>query len=244
MLTEQQDAYGRMIYDHLHGRKTREIVERDDGWIDLSGGAPTYFADFPQWPLHQQRAMACVRGAVLDVGCGAGRCSLYLQNQGHRTVATDQSPLAVQTCRERGVRDARVIPVTQLPKALGVFDTILMMGNNFGLFANRHQAKRILARFHRMTSPQARIIAESNDVYKTDDPDHLAYHERNRKRGRMPGQIRIRIRYRAFRTPWFDYLMVSKGEMEELLIGTGWRVATTLDSPGSVYVAVIEKDAV
>ena len=34
-----------------------------------------------------------------------------------------------------------------------------------------------------MTGPHARIIAESRDPYQTRDPGHLAYHERNRRRG-------------------------------------------------------------
>ena len=44
-------------------------------------------------------------------------------------------------------------------------------------------------------------------------------------------------------TPWFDYLFVSKAEMEKLLAGSGWRVAQFIDSPESPrYVAVIEKN--
>ena len=83
-------------------------------------------------------------------------------------------------------------------------------------------------------------MAETCDVYRTDDPAHLAYHERNRQRGRMAGQIRIRVRYRELATPWFDYLMVSREELEELLEGTGRRLARTLDSEDT-YVAVIGK---
>lgn len=43
-------------------------------------------------------------------------------------------------------------------------------------------------------------------------------------------------------TPWFDYLLVSKQEMEDILVGTGWRLARTCDSPGSQYVALIEQE--
>lgn len=57
----------------------------------------------------------------------------------------------------------------------------------------------------------------------------------------MSGQIRLRVRYRTYCTPWFDYLMVSKAEMEGILEGSGWAVKEYLDSPGSSYVAVIER---
>jgi SAM-dependent methyltransferase len=242
MLTKQQDAYGRIVWDYLHGKSTREIIERDDGWIDMSGGAPSYFAEFKNWPRHQQVAMKYVRGRVLDVGCGAGRCCLYLQKRGQPVVGIDASPMAIQTSRKRGVKDARLLPFTQIYRGLGRFDTILMMGNNFGLFGSRQRARWLLRRLRGLTTPDARIVAESNDVYQTKNPDHLRYHRVNRQRGRMSGQLRFRVRYASSCSPWFDYLMVSPDEMEEILAGTGWHVQRFLKSSGSTYVAVIEKD--
>ena len=241
MLTEQQDAYGRIVWDHLHGKPSAEIIERDDGWFGMSGGAPNYFAEFKDWPRHQQAAMRFVRGRVLDVGCGAGRCCLYLQKNGHQVVGIDASPLAVKTCQQRGVKDARVLPITQVSRALGRFDTILMMGNNFGLFGSRLRARWLLRRLRALTSPDARIVAESVNVYQTEDPDHLRYQRFNRRRGRMSGQLRLRVRYRRCCTPWFDYLIVSPKEMKAILSGTGWRVRRFLKSAGVLYVAVIEK---
>ncbi len=241
MLTEQQDAYGRIVWDHLHGTPTTEIIERDDGWFAVSGGAPNYFAEFKDWPRHQQVAMRFIRGRVLDVGCGAGRCCLYLQKRGHRVVGIDASPLAIKVCRKRGVKDARLLPITKVSHTLGRFDTILMMGNNFGLFGSRSRARWLLRRLHALTSAEARIVAESLNVYQTKDPGHLRYLRLNRRRGRMSGQIRLRVRYRRCRTPWFDYLMVSPREMEMLLAGTGWRMGRYLKSNGAPYVAVFEK---
>lgn len=242
MLTKQQDAYGRIVWDYFHGKSTREIIERDDGWFDTSGGAPFYFAEFKDWPRHEQAAMKYVRGRVLDVGCGAGRCSLYLQKRGQPVVGIDASPLAIQTSRKLGVKNARVLPFTQVHRGLGRFETILMMGNNFGLFGSRRRARWLLRRLHRLTTPDARIVAESNDIYQTRNSDHLRYHRFNRRRGRMSGQLRIRVRYQWYCTPWFDYLMVSPDEMKAILAGTGWRVQRFLTSSGPMYVAVIEKD--
>jgi len=59
----------------------------------------------------------------------------------------------------------------------------------------------------------------------------------------MGGQVRIRIRFRKYATKWFDYLMISKEEMEEILKGTGWKVKQFLDSEDSQYIAIIEKVA-
>lgn len=242
-LDPEEDAYGQLIWDYHERGEGREVVEREDGYIDVGGGPAVYFESFPDWPRHQQEAMEHVQGRVLDVGCGAGRVSLHLQEQGHEVVAIDNSPRAVAVCRDRGVEDARVLPITRVSSRLGTFDTIVMMGNNFGLVANPRRAGWLLRRFRAMTSTDGRIVAETRDVYQTDNEDHLAYQRWNRERGRMPGQIRLRVRHRTFATPWFDYLMVSKEELEAILQNTGWTARTYLDATRweGVYVAVLEK---
>ena len=117
----------------------------------------------------------------------------------------------------------------------------MAFGNNFGLFESAVTARRLLKRLAAMTSERARILAASNDPTRTDDPEHLAYQRRNRQRGRMPGQIRIRVRYRTAATPWFPYLLASPDEMAELAASGGWRVRRFLTGEGSYYVGVLEK---
>ena len=237
------DAYGHEIYDYHRGRHSIEIVERDDGLVDCSSGLPgRYFSEYPDWPEYEKRAMEFVQGRVLDIGCGAGRTCLYLQGLGHEVVAVDISPLAIRVCRERGVRDARVMSITGLNSRMGHFDTILMMGNNFGLLENRRRAGWLLRRFRAMVGPGGRIIATSNDPYMTEEEHHLEYHQLNIKRGRMPGQARIRVRYMRFVSNWFDYLLVSPEEMVDILEGTGWHVKQFIKSKGSTYAGIIERD--
>jgi SAM-dependent methyltransferase len=239
-MKSDDDAYGALMLALLDGQGSPEIVERDDGFIEAGSYNQVYMAPFRRWPAHNRRAMRFVRGRALDVGCGAGRVCLHLQERGLEVVGIDISPGAVEVCRKRGVLDARVCRIEDVDASLGVFDTVVMLGNNFGLFASKAKARRLLRRFHGLTSERGRIVAETRDIYQTDDPAHLAYHERNRQRGRMGGQIRMRVRHRQLKTPWFDYLMVSRDELEDLLAGTGWHLARTLDS-GDLYVAVIEK---
>lgn len=117
-------------------------------------------------------------------------------------------------------------------------------GNNFGLFGGPKRARKLLKMFYTLTSPEARIIAESLDVYRPPVGEvHRRYHLRNRRRGRMPGQVRIRVRYKTYATPWFDYLLVSPAEMKKILKGTGWRVMRPVKSGESpAYIVVITKD--
>jgi SAM-dependent methyltransferase len=243
-LKKREDAYGRLILGYHETGKGIEIVERDDGFINANANGPAaYFYPFRRWPKAERTAMRYARGRVLDVGCGAGRVALHLQERGHDVVGIDLSPLAVEVARRRGAKDVRELQVTRIGPRLGLFDTIVMFGANFGLSGSRRRAPWLLRRFRSISSEGARILAESVNPYKTDNPDHLAYHRRNKRRGRMPGQLRIRIRHGRYRTPWFDYLLASPEEMAELADGTGWELRRVIDEGEHVYVGVLERTA-
>ena len=245
MLKDSQDAYGHQLYDFYKGCQVVEIVERDDGLIDPSESLPKYYlSDYEDWSLRERQAARYVRGRVLDIGCGGGRWSLYLQKKGHDVLGIDISPLAVKVCKLRGLRNVGVRSISEVSSRLGRFDTILMMGNNFGLFGRPKQARQLLKRFCDMTSPDAGIIAESLNIYRPPvDPVHRRYQMRNRRLGRMPGQVRMRIRYSIYATPWFDYLLVSRPEMMRILRGTGWKIKRFIESKKSpAYIGIIEKE--
>jgi predicted RNA methylase len=238
-----RDAFGHMLLDQFNGQKAVEIIEREDGLILASMEGKRYFSEYPDWdPVEQDAMRWLVPGRLLDLGCGAGRVALYLQDHGHEVVGIDVSPLAIDVCQRRGLKDARLLSITQVGRELGVFDTILMMGNNWGLMGNRKRARWLLRKFSAITAPGARIIAASNDIYQTESPYHLAYEAYNRERGRMSGQIRMRVRYLVYRSDWSDYLMVSRDEMQSILEGTGWQVVKFLDSSGPAYVGILEKE--
>jgi ubiquinone/menaquinone biosynthesis C-methylase UbiE len=243
-MKKEKDSYGQQVWDFLQGKESYEIIERDDGFIDTSFRGPRdYFADFKSWSKIQKKAIKFAKGKVLDIGAGAGRVSLYLQEKGLSVVAIDNSPFSIKVCKKRGVKVAKVLPIEELEKLKGtLFNTIILYGNNFGLFANFKKAQKILKKMYKITTPDALIIAETTNPYKTKDPDHLAYHAWNKKRKRMSGQIRIRVRFKKYAGDWFDYLFVSKKEMKEILKGTGWKIKETIDSDTSLYIAVIEKD--
>jgi SAM-dependent methyltransferase len=226
-LRDREDAFGRALRDQLEGRNVRAVVERDDGSIETES-VDWYFGGLKRWHTAERRALRYVRGRVLDVGAGAGRVALELQRRGHDVVAIDISPLAVDVCRKRGVRDARVLPFTRIDSSLGRFDTVAMFGNNFALVQNPRRARWLLRRLRGLTTDAGRIIAVCYDPHHEKDPQNLAYKERNLRRGRLPGQLRLRVRYETYATPWADYLMVSSSELEEIVVGTGWKVDRVL----------------
>jgi len=235
-----RDAYGWELWNCYQGITDYEIVERDDGFVD-PGSALPYFETFNQWPIHERKAILQARGPVLDIGAGAGRVALYLQERSQQVLAIDSSPLAIKVCRERGVKTARILSIDAVSALRRKFGSFVLFGNNFGLFGGVAKARRVLAAMDRISTPDAIVLAATTNPYRTREPAHLSYHQRNRDRGRMAGQIRMRIRYRQFRSDWFDYLLASRDEVHAVVGKTPWVVAEFVESDGPGYVVVLRK---
>ncbi|WP_430779742.1 class I SAM-dependent methyltransferase [Actinoplanes sp. G11-F43] len=248
------DAFGEMIRDAwaVHtgvgprplagGRWPRpviEVIERDDGLIN---GAPAdhYLSEPADWRPFDHRAVGLCRGRVLDIGTGAGRAAIELQNRQMAVTALDTSLGAIEVARKRGVRDTVLATVDEFARATVRYDTFLLLGNNLGLLEGPERAPVLLAALARLAAPGARIIAQGTDPYGTTDPLHVAYHRDNRARGRLGGQLRLRLRYRELATDWFDYLNCSAAELEALLAGTAWRLKSIDDRDRPYYLAVME----
>jgi SAM-dependent methyltransferase len=238
-----EDAYGQQLLAQYYGRNlTSEIIERDDGYIAAGSERGMYFSDYKQWSPRESHALKFVQGKTLDVGCGAGRHSLYLQQQGFDVTGIDISPGAIKVSKLRGLRKAMVRPISEIDKfRAGSFGTVLMLGNNFGLLGNAKGARRLLPKLSGVTSATARIIAGTRNPYKTTDANHLDYHRLNRSRGRMPGQIRMRVRFEKAIGAWFDYLLVSPEEMKEILRHSDWEIEELIAPAEANYFAILRK---
>jgi SAM-dependent methyltransferase len=240
------DAFGQMLLTCLEGgvapHATFELIERDDGYLDAMD-ATVYFAGPDTWGALDHWVCDQARGRVLDIGSGAGRHTLRLQERGLEVVALDVSPLAGEVCRRRGVRQIFTGTTADLARSdtgKASFDTFLLMGNNLGLLGGADQAHRFLQSLAAMARPDAIILGQGVDPYQVKNDLHLAYHARNRALGRMGGQIRLRVRHRDLAGEWFDYLFAAVDELRSLLEGTAWRLEhheTQPDSPH--YVARI-----
>jgi SAM-dependent methyltransferase len=248
------DAFGEMIRDAYAvrtgigprplagGRLPRpviEVIERDDGLIN---GAPAdHYLDEPQdWQPWDRRALRLCRGRVLDVGVGAGRFAVELQRRGMAVTGLDTSLGAIEVSRKRGLRDTVLNTVDEFARASVRYDTFLLLGNNLGLLESVERAPAFLAALARLANPGARIVAQGADPYGTRDPLHVAYHERNRRLGRLGGQLRLRLRYREVASDWFDYLNCSVAELESLVAGTPWQLNSIDDADKPYYLAVME----
>ena len=239
---ERTDAFGRALVDWVRGGTDPEILERDDGKVEIGAGPEVYLASYEGWPAPERQAMRYVRGRVVDIGCGAARVALHLQERGFRVTGIDASELACRASRARGARRVRRLPIDDLTSGVGPADTLVLLGNNFGIFGSPQRLRALMTEWSHRTPDGARVLAESTNPYQEPPLLDRGYRRWNRERGRMAGQVRFRVRYRDWATPFFEWLFVAPTEMPRLLRGTGWHIRRLLGSTTTgPYVAILEK---
>jgi len=249
-----------------------EIVERDDGFISVQRPA-RYFAEPAQWRDFERAALELAArepdGPVLDVGCGAGRFALALQERGVPVTGLDTSAGAVEVARLRGVRDVVHGSVGALT---GRYGTFLLMGENIGLLESGRRGPGFLAELAAAAQPGARpgaqpgarpgaqpgaqpgarigarpgarIIGHGADPAPilsgaAGDAEFAAYLRRNTALGRLPGELTIRVRHRDLATGWFGYLLCSPAELAALAEPAGWRLDSAEYADKANYLAVL-----
>lgn len=214
-------------------------IERDDGRLETLSTLD-YVRPILEWNELERLAIQHAKGNVLDIGCGAGRVAIYLQNLGHRVVGIDMAPGAVEACKMRGLRDAHIMSVAGLNFPESTFDTVIMFGNNFGLLGDDEKIISMLQELHRITTPDGIILAGSAEVEKTDDTGHLRYHELNVSRNKPKGLIRLRVKYKGFIDDWVELRLASPNEMSVLAERSGWRLDRKYQR-GGPYVGLLVK---
>lgn len=245
-LKPNEDAYGNNIYDTYHNLGGGyDIIEREDGHFTLNGDSDAYTELHEFWSQIQKDSSLLVKGKTLDIGCGGGKHSYHFQETGLDIWGMDNSPLGLTICETRGIKNTILCDINNLNnKVINELDSIIMWGNNFGLLQNKALARRFFNECDTMCSPGCKILIETLNPYGKafTMEDDKQYINENLSNGRLGGQIRVRVRYRNFVTPWRDYLFVSKEELNEILNPTAWKVTQYFDDSAiDQYIAVIER---
>lgn len=167
---------------------------------------PFMFRNFEQMPLLEQIALEHCKGNVLDVGCGAGSHSLYLQNKGYEVTALDASPGAVLVCKQRGV--LKTIHTDFLSFDGQQFDTLLFLMNGIGITGKLKNLDRYLNHMKRLLRPNGQILLDSSDIlymYESDEEDGGYWIPQNMD---YYGEVTFTMEYKKEESEPFDWLYV------------------------------------
>lgn len=164
-----KDIFGKALLDYHSGNYTEDIITS----TSISGEdilpLPYLFRDFDDMPEIEQKALKLAKGKVLDVGCGSGSHSLYLQNKGLNVKAIDISKGAIEVAKQRGVLHAEI---KALLNETNTFDTILLLMNGTGIFQELKQLSKYLKHLKNLLNPNGQILIDSSDIkYMYEDED-------------------------------------------------------------------------
>jgi len=164
-----KDLFGKALLDYQNGNYTEDIITSTNiSSVDILP-LDYLFRSFQNMPLLEQKALKLAKGKVLDVGCGAGSHSLYLQERGLIVKAIDISEGAITVCEKRGVSNTEI---KNLLCEVDTFDTILLLMNGTGIFQELLQVSTYLNHLKSLLNHKGQILVDSSDIkYMYEDED-------------------------------------------------------------------------
>ena len=166
-----KDLFGKAILDFQTNNSPENLItetnisEADEMSVDY------LFRSFNEMPKLEKKALQLCKGKVLDVGCGAGSHSLYLQKKGFEVTAIDISENAIKACKLRGLNDIRVQNILEVSTdtseselAKQKFDTILLLMNGTGIFGTLAETSKYLQKLKSLLNPNGQILIDSSDI--------------------------------------------------------------------------------
>jgi SAM-dependent methyltransferase len=234
--------FGRGLRAFFEGQQDAvHILHRDDG-LPQPIPIAVFFRDAAEFTEQELDALDRCRGHVLDIGAGAGIHSLELEARGLTVTAIDVDPDAVAIMISRGLEDVRLADVFEFDA--GPFDTLLLLGHGIGMVGTLAGLDRFFRYAPTLTATGGQILLNSVDVRMTEDPKHLAYHERNRKAGVYEGVIAMEIEFDGERGAPFTWLHVDFETMATAADRAGWDAELLQQDPTGEYLARLVRKAV
>ncbi|MFC6733788.1 bifunctional 2-polyprenyl-6-hydroxyphenol methylase/3-demethylubiquinol 3-O-methyltransferase UbiG [Haladaptatus sp. DYSN1] len=221
------DALGQAMLDFHHGGLRGDCLYRDGPEVASAHIAENYFHPMDDLDDDVREALAALQGSVLDVGCGIGQYATWLEERGRDVVGIDASLGAVETARERGVGDVRVMDMFALEFPRDAFDAALVNGTQLGLAGSPAGVSAFLGDLARVTDEDGVAVVDGYDPTHLTPENCFGYRPDPRE---GVCQRVFHVEYErdgeriVGRTLHFCYL--SRARLRETLIGTPWELGT------------------
>lgn len=166
-----KDLFGKAILDFQTNNSPEDLITETSISEEDEMSVAYLFRSYDEMPKLEQKALQLAKGKTLDVGCGAGSHSLYLQNERSLEVTSiDISENAIKACALRGLKNAKVQDILKLENEK--FDTILLLMNGTGIFGTLKETPKYLQKLKSLLNPNGQILIDSSDIiYMFDDDE-------------------------------------------------------------------------
>ncbi|MEZ4787054.1 MAG: class I SAM-dependent methyltransferase [Flavobacterium haoranii] len=244
-----KDLFGKAILDFQTNNNPEDLITETSISEADEMSVAYLFRDYNEMPKMEQKALQLAKGKVLDVGCGAGSHSLYLQNERNLDVTSiDISANAIEACQLRGLKKALVQDVmkidTDTSTALSMtnqnnkFDTILLLMNGAGMCGKLKNISKFLVKLKSLLNEGGQILLDSSDIiYMFDEdedggkwiPTDVDYY----------GEVVFDISYKGEKEEPFNWMYIDYNTLQNAAHANGLQCELILEGEHFDYLAKI-----
>ncbi len=229
-----KDLFGKAILDYQTGNNPQDLITETSISEADEMSVAYLFRGFEKMPKMEQNALLLSNGKVLDVGCGAGSHSLYLQEKGFDVTPIDISPNAIKACQLRGLKKAIVQDVMSMKEEQ--FDTILLLMNGAGMCGRLKNISSFLQQLKSLLTENGQILVDSSDIiYMFDEdedggkwiPGNTDYY----------GELEFKISYKGEMEKPFDWMYIDFNTLQNAASANGLACELLIEGDHFDYLA-------
>ena len=229
-----KDLFGRAILDYQTGNNPEDLITETTISEADEMSVAYLFRSFEEMPKLEQKALELSTGKILDVGCGAGSHSLYLQNKGLDVTSIDVSANAIEACKLRGLKKAFTQDVMTLQHQK--FDTVLLLMNGAGMCGRLKNISKFLLQLKNLLTEEGQILVDSSDIiYMFDEdedggkwiPGDSDYY----------GEVEFIVSYKGATEKPFEWMYIDYNTLQNAALTNGFTCELVLEGEHFDYLA-------
>ena len=234
-----KDLFGKAILDFQTNNSPEDLITETSISEEDEMSVEYLFRSYDKMPKLEQKALQLAKGKILDVGCGAGSHSLYLQIEKKFDVRSiDISKNAVEACQLRGLKNVQVQNILEIDSdnPENKFDTILLLMNGTGIFGTLKETTNFLQKLRSLLNPNGQILIDSSDIIYMFDND-----EEGGKwipSNGYYGELTFNIRYKNEIEDQFSWLYLDYNTLQNAAFANGLQSELILEGEHYDYLVI------
>lgn len=234
-----KDLFGQAILDFQTNNNPQDLITSTSISEEDEMSVAYLFRNYKEMPAIEQKALQLASGKVLDIGCGAGSHSLYLQNERDLDVVSiDISKNAIEACKLRGLKKATVIDFMLIENQK--YDTILLLMNGTGICGQLKKLPDFLSKLKSLLLPGGQILIDSSDIIYMFDEDDSEDSEGGKwisSENEYYGELTFEISYKGQKEEKLDWLYLDYNTLQNAAIANGLQAELILEGEHYDYLA-------
>ena len=232
-----KDLFGKAILDFQRNTNPENIITETSISEEDEMSVSYLFRSFEEMPKIEQKALELACGKILDIGCGAGSHSLYLQKDRKLDVVSiDISPNAILACAERGLEQCYNQDLMLLSALDGTYDTILLLMNGCGLAETMQKLPAFLQKLKSLLNANGQILIDSSDIIYMFDEDEDGGHWISNEADYY-GEVTFDISYKGEKEDTFNWLYIDYNTLQNAAFANGLKAEMILEGEHFDYLA-------